>query len=351
MADEEKTEQPRPKQIQEWREKGEIPRSKEVSSACSLLVAFLVFKLFGAGMLASMKEITRLVFTELNEPLFDVSTLQTRFTDLVFRTGIIIAPIIIGVVVIGILASYFQVGPLFSFKIITPDFDKINPAKGSLKLFSAQSAVELVKTFLKIGVITYIAYITIVKEQSNVHRLVYKDAGGIFSYVCGLTYKIGFRIVLFLIFFAIIDLLYQRWNWTQKHKISKYEAKKAMEEEELSTEVRRVISEHQAEAYRRKMMRAVPEADVVVTNPKHIAVALVFEIEIHFAPVVIAKGEGRIAQQIKAIAREHDIPIIENKPLARALYEAVEIGGYVPEELYATAIEILGHIWRASLEV
>jgi len=135
MADEEKTEQPRQKQIQEWREKGEIPRSREVASAFSLFISFLALKFFGSGMLASIKEISRLVFTELNEPLFDVSTLQTRFTDLVLRMGIIISPIIIGVVVIGILANYFQVGPLFSFKIIAPNFDKINPAKGSLKLF------------------------------------------------------------------------------------------------------------------------------------------------------------------------------------------------------------------------
>jgi len=350
MADEEKTEQPRQKQIQEWREKGEIPRSREVASAFSLFISFLALKFFGSGMLASIKEISRLVFTELNEPLFDVSTLQTRFTDLVLRMGIIIAPIIIGVVVIGILANYFQVGPLFSFKIIAPNFDKINPAKGSLKLFSAQSAVELAKTFLKIGVITYIAYITIVKEQANVHRLVSKDAVGIFSYVCGLTYKIGFRIVLFLIFFAIIDLLYQRWHWTEKHKISKYDLKKSIEEEEIGTQVKRAISEYRTEIYRKQMMQEVPKADVVVTNPKHIAVALVFEIEIHFAPVILAKGEGRIAHQIKAVAREHDIPIIENKPLARALYEAVEIGGYVPEELFATLSEILGHIWRASME-
>lgn len=350
MAEEEKTEEARPRQIQEWREKGDIARSKEIASAFSLLVAFLVFKFFGSGMLTSIKEITRLVFTGLNEPLFDVSTLQTRFTDLVLRAGIIIAPIMIGVVAIGVLANYFQVGPLLSFKIITPDFDKINPVKGFSKLFSAQSAVELVKTFFKIGAITYITYITIVKEQSDIHRLADKDAAGILSYVSGLIYKIGLRIVVFLIFFAIIDLLYQRWHWSQKHKVSKYEAKRAMKEEEISTDVKRALSEHRAQAYRKQMMQEVPKADVVVTNPRHLAVALIFEIGAHLAPVVLAKGEGKIAQQIKAIAKEHDIPIIENKPLARVLYEAVEIGGYIPEELYITVSEILAHVWQGSLK-
>jgi len=349
MADEEKTEEARPKQIQEYREKGDIPKSREVSSALGLLVAFLALKFFGYGMFASIKELTQLVFTELNEPLFDVPTLQTRFADLVLRTGSIIAPVVIGVVVMGVLANYAQGGALFSFKIIAPDFEKINFIKGFSKLFSTQSLVDLAKTFLKIGAITYIAYITVVKAQADVHKLAGKDAIGIFSYVCGLIYKIGFRVVLFLIFFAVIDFLYQRWNWSKKHKISKYDWKKSVEEEDIGSEVKRAINASRAESYRKQMMREVPKADVVVTNPTSLAVALVYEIQVHFAPIVLAKGEGRVANQIKDIAREHNIPIIENKPLARALYEAAEIGGYVPEELYITVAEILGRIWQGDL--
>jgi len=349
MAEEEKTEEARPKQIQEAREKGDIPKSREVSSALGLLVAFLAFKLFGSGMLASIKEVAQLVFSELNDPLFDVSTLQTRFSDLVLRTSAIIAPILISLVVIGVLANYVQVGSLFSFKIIAPDLSKIDFTKGFSRLFSTQSLVELAKTFLKIGVITYIAYITVVKEQADIHRLVGKDAAGIFSYVCGLIFKIGFRIVIFLIFLAIIDLLYQRWNWSQKHKISKYDLKRSIEEEEINPEVKKAINLYRTESYRRQMMQEVANADVVITNPRHIAVALVYDIQVHFAPLVLAKGEGRIAHKIKAIAIEHNIPIIENKPLARALYEAVEIGGYIPEELYITVAEILGRVWQGDL--
>ncbi|MCZ6679162.1 MAG: flagellar biosynthesis protein FlhB [Candidatus Poribacteria bacterium] len=346
MPEDEKTEEPSQRQIQRAREKGDVPKSREINSAIGLLLGLFTLKFFGPFIMEGLQDIGRSTFTHLNEIQLDPATLHAYFIRVMVQVGIILSPIFVVMVSVSILTNFLQVGPLFATKALGFNFDKLNPLSGLRRLFSKNGLIETVKALLKIIMIGAIAVITIRSDLIYFQALGSKGIGEIFQYTASLSYKIGIRVALASLLLGILDLFYQRWSYTQKLRMSKQEVKEEHRESELSPEVKRVIREQQLSAAQRRMMADVPEADIVITNPTHIAVALKYDRAATDSPIVVAKGADFIAEKIKEIAREHDIPIVEDKSLAWALYENVELGETIPVELYKSVAEVLARIYR-----
>jgi len=258
---------------------------------------------------------------------------------------LIISPILIVTAVTGILTNFLQVGALFSFEALSFKFEKLNPISGLQQLFSRNSLVETLKAILKFTIIGVVVVLTIIQEALGFQTAGSKSMPELLTYLGGLTYKVGFRVALSLLLLSVIDFFYQRWSYAEKLKMSHQEVKEEQKETESSQEVRSLIRQRQMAAARQRMMQDVPEADVVITNPTHIAVAIVYDLEQSQNPIVTAKGAGKIAERIKEIAFEHNVPVVEDKPIAWALYE-IELGDSISYELFQPVAEILARIYR-----
>ncbi|MGD8524441.1 MAG: EscU/YscU/HrcU family type III secretion system export apparatus switch protein, partial [Desulfobacterales bacterium] len=225
-------------------------------------------------------------------------------------------------------------------------FSKLNPISGMKKFVSLKSLVEVAKSILKLAFVGGIAYSVIVKDMKLFPSQIQKGVGEIFLFIAVLAFKIFLFVCLALIVLAVLDYVYQRWQYEQNMKMTKQEVKDERKQTEGDPKIKARIRSMQLEIAQRRMMESIPEADVVITNPTQLAVALKFDASDMIAPRVLAKGAGFIAERIKGIARAHDVPIVEDKPLAQAMYQMVEIGDYIPVELYQAVAEILAYVYR-----
>jgi flagellar biosynthesis protein FlhB len=245
----------------------------------------------------------------------------------------------------GIFSNVSQNGFMLSGEPLTPNFNKLNPINGIKRLFSLRSFVESAKAVVKVVVIGFMAYSMLRKDMDQIPGLVSLSITDILAFMGHSALKLGYYTCLVLILLAAIDLFFQRWQHERDLRMTKQEVKDEYRQREGDPMVRSRIRAVQREMAMRRMMDAVPDATVVITNPTHLAVALKFERDMQ-APQVVAKGAGPIAQRIKAVAQENDVTIIEQKPLARALYKMVEIDQYIPGELYHAVAEILAYVYR-----
>ncbi|PQP33194.1 flagellar biosynthesis protein FlhB, partial [Desulfobacteraceae bacterium SEEP-SAG10] len=229
---------------------------------------------------------------------------------------------------------------------IIPKLSKIDPIKGFGRLFSKQGFMELFKSLIKLVVVSGIAYITVKSEMNNVAHLGEMELNSIFSYIFMVFFKIFIRCGMAMIVLVIIDYAFQKWEFENRNKMTKQEVKDEFKRTEGDPLIKSRIKSIQMEMARRRMMQAVPEADVVITNPTHIAVALKYDSSAMNAPKLLAKGAGKIAEKIKNLAEEHDIPIVENRELARNLNSLVEIGQEIPPILFQAVAEILAYIYK-----
>jgi len=257
-----------------------------------------------------------------------------------------VLPMMLILAVAGFAVGFAQVGGVLSIQPIIPDLSRISPSKGMSRIFSKMGAMEMVKSLIKIGAIGYIGYSTIKGQMDNLPSLTSENASGIAAYAMRTTFDLGMKVVVLMLFVAVMDYGFQRWQHIQNLRMTRRELKEELKETEGDPMIRSIIRERGMEIARRRMMQEVPKADVVVTNPQHIAVALKYDKEVAPSPIVVAKGADLLAQRIKEIAREHNVPIFENPPLARALYESVDIGEMIPEELYFAVAQILAQVYR-----
>ncbi len=345
MPEEEKTEEASGRRIDQARERGDVPKSRELNSAIALLLGLLTLRFFAQFSLGGLKDISVYTLTHLNYISPNPQTLQVGFVNLLLRIMLIISPILIVMAVTGILTNLLQVGPLFSLEALAFKFEKLNPLSGLQQLFSRSGLVETLKAMLKFTIIGVVVVLTIMQEAPNFQTAGSKSMSELISYLGGLTYKIGFRVALLLLLLSVMDFFYQRWSYAEKLKMSHQEVKEEQKDTEASGEVRSLIRQRQMTAARQRMMQDIPEADVVITNPTHIAIAIVYDLERSKSPIVAAKGAGKIAERIKAIAFEHNVPVVEDKPIAWALYE-IELGESIPYELFQPVAEILARIYR-----
>ncbi|GAB6098881.1 flagellar biosynthesis protein FlhB [Halanaerocella petrolearia] len=351
MADEEKTEDPTPKRRQEAREEGQVAKSQELNSALTLLFSFLTFYFLMSYMMQKLIVFCNKIFTEDLTMKLSSHNFHTLLIELMLFMFKLIAPLMFTVTAVGVLVNYLQIGVLFSPKILIPDFTKLNPISGAKQLFSKRSLVELIKSLLKIGITAYICYITIKGVIPNLVLLANGKVKSSLSLLADTSYSLGIRVSAIFIVLGIVDLFYQKWEHEQQLKMSKKEVEEEKKQTEGNPEVKSKRKEKQQEMAQSRMMQDVPDADVVITNPTHIAVALKFNMDTMDVPVVVAMGQDEVAQKIKEVAREEDVEVIEEKPLARALYSMVEIGDEIPNELYQAVAEILAYVYQMEQQV
>ena len=343
--DQEKTERATPKKKEEAREKGQIAQSREIPSVMVLLSALSVFYFAGGWMFNQLGHVMQGVFSQLAQRSFGVEAAHDLLWHIFQKLLILLAPLLIVVLTAGVISNVAQTGFLLTGETLTPKLSKLNPLNGIKRLFSLRSSVEILKAILKMIIVGGISYATIAAEMDQISALVVLDAASIIAFMGRVALKLGFYTCLVLMVLAGIDFLFQHWQHERDLRMTKQEVKDEFRQKEGDPMVRSRIRAVQREMAMRRMMESVPDATVVITNPTHLAVALKFDRSLP-APKVVAKGAGVIAENIKALAREHDVPIIEQKPLARALYKNVEIDQYIPAELYHAVAEMLAYVYR-----
>jgi flagellar biosynthetic protein FlhB len=347
--DQEKTEQATPKKRQEARKKGQVAKSREAASV-AVLMACLTFFWFGAsGMVEKIMSLANWLLTQSSQFNVDANNIYDLSISLAYKLSGILLPLFLAAFFIALLANYLQVGVVFSMESVMPKFSKIDPIKGFGKLFSIRSLVELAKNIFKISIIFFIVYITIKGELDNFTLLIDQSVWGILIYIGKLSFKIVLRVCLVLIILAILDYIYQKWEFEKNLKMSKQEIKDEFKQTEGNPLIKSRIKRLQRDAARKRMMASVPEADVVITNPTHLAVAIRYDPTKVSAPKVVAKGAGPIAENIKDIARKNKVPIVGNKPLARVLYKSVDVDEMIPTNLYRAVAEVLAFVYKMKV--
>lgn len=343
--DQERTEQPSSRRRDQAREDGSFAISKELSSFFMVAASLLVLYYSAVWIYNGTAELLRNSFTHLDASELTVKEVSSLFAKLSYKFLVIIAPVLV-IPVFGAVAYALQTGFAFSVKSLEPKFSKLNPLEGFKRLFSLNSLAELVKSVLKVSVLTYVVYASVASEWAQMPLLIDVDPSSFFAYTAKVTFRIMTRTIWVLAVIAVIDYAFQRWRHEQGLKMSREELKEESKEMEGDPMVKARIKSIQRELARKRMMAEVPKADVVVTNPTHIAVALKYDKTKGSAPVVVAKGAGHIAEKIKELAKKSGVPVIENKPLARSLFKLVEIGKEIPSNLYKAVAEILAYVYR-----
>jgi flagellar biosynthesis protein FlhB len=354
MADDsfqEKTEPASDKKREEARRKGKIPRSVELNSALVLLFGLLILSFGGTALVKGLAEVVRSSLLRSGTTTVTIANLHGLATEGVMRVGAILAPIILGIMVVGLAAAVLQVGFVFSPEVMRPTFDKINPLNGIKKIMiSRRSLVELGKSLLKITLVGWVAWWSVEDVIVDCPALVDSDASGLMGFLGKSAATVGLRMSLAFMTLAVLDFFYQRVEHEHEMRMSKEEVKEETKATEGDPMVKSRIRTIQRRIAYRRMMADVPKADVVVTNPTHLAIAIRYEAEEMNAPTVVAKGADLLALKIKEIALEHQVPVIEDRPLAQALYRSVDIGQQIPEKLFQAVAQLLAYIYRLKHE-
>ena len=347
MADPEKIYPATPHKRNESREKGQVAKSNELTTTLALIAVLGFFFVAGYDTWHHLTNIMYGAFSAIGGQLNAGKTILIflGLTGVAFK---IIAPVLIVAVIVGILGNIFQIGLIFSSQPLMPQLSRINPISGFQRILSMRGLFEAVKSIFKIGLIGYIVYVTIMSNLVDVFSLVDADKSNIAALFVSTVGRIGFQVflraALALLFLSIFDLLYQRWQHEQDIRMTREEIREEMKRTEGDPEIRRRIRRVQRDLSQARMMKAIPEADAVITNPVHLAVAIKYDYEVMDSPYVVAKGERKIARQIREIAEEHGVPIVENPPLAQALYKNVEVGEAIPMEFYQAIAEVLAYV-------
>lgn len=343
------TEEASPHRVEEYRQKGIVAQSREISGLAALfatgITLYIVAPNMGTQLAAFMREVFRVDLSsrmDLGET--DVARgLFMKALRLIVSVGL---PVSIAGFVVGAISSFAQIGSIFSFEPLMPDFSKLNPLAGITRMFSIRQAVDGVRLTVKIIVAVFTAYVVLktIILSSPIH--ISSDSDTVLRLYGDSAKSVFIAIMLVLTLFALMDFGLQRMEYSKNLRMTKQEAKQEHKEREGDPQIKARIRSVQREIARRRMMQAVKKADVVVTNPTHIAVALSYEKDKMAAPKVVAKGADFLAQRIKAIALEAGVPMVENVPLARTLYKSVKVGQLVPRALYQAVAEILAYVYR-----
>ncbi|MFH0926177.1 MAG: flagellar biosynthesis protein FlhB [bacterium] len=343
----EKTEKATPKRRKEAREKGQVARSKEISSVAVLLASLLFLYFFGQSWIVRLEAVIRRNFIYISSFNISPANFYVFFISLITDTLKILGPFFIILLAVALISNVIQGGWIFTLEPLTPNLNKLNPIKGFKNIFiSKRTIIELFKNTLKIIIIGYVGYKVIKTEFFNLPSLVDASPMAIVTYGAKVSSRLFFNTAIVLIFLAILDYGYQRWEFEESLKMSKQELKDEFKQTEGNPMIKSRIRSIQRQMARKRMMSEIPKANVVITNPTHIAVALRYNPSEMKAPRVVAKGIRLIAEHIKEIASKNNIPIIEDKPLAQALYKMTEIGQEIPPDLYRAVAEILAYVYK-----
>jgi len=348
----EKSEEPTPHRLREAREKGQVAKSKEVTTAFVLLTSYFSLRYFGPMMWDGLIGAINVLFDLIPEVTKNFSLPLVGYILLVALRGMALAVLpIFGIsFAASFLAEAAQTGFLLSGEPLSPKLEKINPLEGFKRMFSMQGLVELVKSLLKIAIVFYITWLAIKDDLPYLVVLIEASPWDTIALGANLVYTIAMRVGTFYIAIAILDYFYRRWEYMRNLKMSRQEVKEEYKRLEGDPLVKQRMRDLQRQAAQQRMMAAVPKADVVVTNPTHIAVALQYNQKTMKAPLVLAKGERKIAEEIRRIAEAHEISIVENEPLARSIYRTTKVNREIPSELYQAVAEVLAYVYKVRRE-
>jgi flagellar biosynthetic protein FliR/FlhB len=345
MASDDKTEEPTPKKIQEAKKKGQVPKSVDLNSAFILLSVTMIFLFFGNFFYNQGNILLVDSFKYVTKESLSFSNVNSIFIYMVKNILLGSAPIILTVMVVGVASNIIQTGPMFTSESLKPKFEKINPLEGAKRFFSKRTIIELLKSIAKIALISYISFSFVSGKINEILKTSDLSPKGIFPFVKSITDSQLTRLVLFMFVVGIIDFVFQKRQFKKDMRMTKQEVREEYKQMEGDPQIKSRIRQKQREMATRRMMHEVPKATVVVTNPTHFAVALSYNKDVAAAPIIVAKGMDLIALKIKEIAKENNVPIVENRPLARALYAKADINQQVPVELYQAVAEIIAYVY------
>lgn len=349
--DQEKTEEPTAHKIEKAREEGNVAKSTEISSVMLLVVAVVVFMQFGGWMYAHFQDLFETFFTNAGQSLNNQDNALQYLKTAAWYGMATMTPVLIGLFVVAILVNVAQTGMVFAPKVMEPKGSRLSPLKGFKKIFSMRGVVELVKGFSKILLIGLIIYFTLRNEVTNIVSFLILPIGEIINQSGGYVITIVIRILVALVILSIMDAAYTRYQHRKDLRMTKQEVKDEFKQMEGDPHMKGKRREQANQRQQKRLDHAVLASEVVVTNPTHYAVALHYDPEISEAPIVRAKGMRNRALKIREFAGEYDVPIIENPPVARALFAAAEEDEFVPPELYKAVAEILAYVYKLNDDV
>ena len=351
MADDagDKTEAPTPKRRQEARDQGNIARSADIGPATLIITSMILLKAYGEGVVTALKMLLLDTFGEGAFTDFSGLNIGGRIVKNLVAVSLAAAPICIGMMLTGVVVNVLQVGFRFNSKKLQPNFKALNPVKGMGNLFGKKRGlVPVLMNFVKFTVIAVLAYQAVADRVLLIVSSQTIEFQQIFHLASGIIYSIAIRIGIVLLVLAILDYAYQWWKIEKDLKMTKQQVKDEMRSMDGDPQMKARRKQMAMDRLRKQVKANVPTADVIVTNPTHYAIALKYDAKSMHAPRVVAKGKGPLALHIREIAIAHGIPILERKPLARALYKMVEVGQEIPEQFYSTVAEILAYVWELS---
>ncbi len=344
--DSQKTEDPTPKKLEEARKKGQIALSREVNNWVMLLAGTILMMTLAGNMMTDLTAHMRTYIEQahaLPQAPGGLSIIMGEsFKDVLL---IMLLPFML-LLIAAFLGPFLQIGPLYAPEVIKPDWSKVSITKGFARLFSMRSIVEFVKGLLKISIVGAVATIIVMPYLGKFEHLIDLPIIGAMNELYILVMKMMVGILVVVAIIAGLDLVYQRFEYFKKMRMSKQEIKDEYKQSEGDPQVKGRLRQLRMERARKRMMQAVPQADVVITNPTHYSIALKYNPDESPAPIVIAKGIDELALRIREVAKEHDIILYENKPLARALYDVVEIDDMIPTEHFKAVAEIISYVFK-----
>ena len=345
----EKTEEATPKKLEDARKEGQVAKSQELTTAVALIMLFAIIKVFVSFITDGFADSFRLMYGSIetySKEVFNSAYATAYMHEALTEVLIICLPMFASAVVAAIVVNALQVKWKPTAKPLMPKASKISPLKGFKRIFSKDKLFDLLKAIVKIVLVGYMTYSTLTEEADTINILYDIELFTAVMLVGDIVLNMGIKISLVFLVIGIVDYIYQRLKFLREMRMSKQEIKDEFKQTEGDPKIKGQIRQKMRDASRRRMMQKLPEADVVITHPTHLACAIKYDKDIGTAPILIAKGADFLAQRIKEVARENFIPIVENKPLARALYASVEIGETLPPELYKAVAEVLAYVYH-----
>ncbi len=353
MADDsrgEKSEAPSPRRRQEARERGNVARSADLTSSLFLLAAFCLLYAMGRRMIVGMVHYQESILGRLGDPAFDDATAQSLFLEAIMAAGGVVLPFLGVLLAASVAVNLVQTGFLLSGHPLMPDLSRMNPITGFGRLFSAQSAMRLAMSLLKIILIAVGMYWIVEGEILGMAAFADSDPWGILGGISETVFFTAVKLGIMLAALAFLDYLFQRWQHEKELRMTKQEVRDELRRYEGDPQVKARRTQLARQLARQRMMKAVEKADVVITNPTELAVALAYDPGENAAPRVVAKGARLMALRIRQVASESNVPIVERKPLAQALFKACKVGDTIPETLFKAVAEVLSFIYGMDPE-
>ncbi|MFP4213700.1 MAG: flagellar biosynthesis protein FlhB [Desulfohalobiaceae bacterium] len=348
QQDPNRTEKATAKRREKAREEGNVPKSDEISKAVVLLAGLLVLRFMPGHVGGHLEDV--FAWSLGNDFSFDVTkdNMQHLLVFGLRKMLLMIWPLMFFLVLVSFLVVRLQVGHLFTLKVFKPKLgEKLNIFKGIKNIFfSMRSLVNVSRSIFQVGAVALVGYLVISSKYQALFELPYHNAQGIMYHMLQMGFELMILALIPILIIAVLHLIYSKWDYEENLKMTKDEVKDEQKQTYGNPEVKKAQRKQMMEVMQKRMMADVPQADVVITNPTSLAVALRYDPGEAPAPLVVAKGSGVLADRIKEIARENRVPLHEDKPLAQALYKSVEVGQIIPEELYQAVASVLAQLYK-----